>query len=208
MSPFHAMLRAALPITVIGLGLSIAPAIETTLRGWGDYRFGMTPDQTRALPGISWSELKSLPDGSIQYMNALAATRIEGHDFQVGVYFDQDKKLKSISFTEVGTARPSSECERAFQDLLRTFETRYGSFSPQLKPGDAIGPSIIEWRPLPGGTSKYYVLTFGGHSVIGGHGDIGFLAAAWREFGRAWVKVQVQTDGEVGCVFRLTFQQD
>jgi hypothetical protein len=208
MSPFHAMVRAALPIAVIGLGLSMAAAIETTLQGWGEYRFGMTPDQTRTLPGTSWSDLKSLPDKSIHYMNALAATRIEGHDFQAGVYFDKDKKLKSISFTEIGTTRPSSECERGFQDLLRNFETRYGSFSPQLKPGDAIRPSIIELRPLPGGTSKYYVLTVGGHSVVGGHGDIGFLAAAWREFGRAWVRVQIRTDGEGGCDFKLTFQQD
>ena len=208
MSPFSSIVRAVLAIAVIGLSVSMAAAIETTLQGWGDYKFGMTPDQIRALPGTSWSELKSLPDGAIHYMNALAATKIEGHDFQVGVYFDTDKKLKSISFTEIGTARPSSECERGFQDVLRTFETRYGSFSPQLKPSDAIKPSAIEWRSLAGSTSKYYVLTAGGHSVIGGHGDIGFLAAAWREFGRAWVKVQIQTDGEGSCVFRLTFQQD
>lgn len=208
MSPLYAMFRAALPIAVISLGLSIAAAIETTLQGWGDYRFGMTPDQTRALLGTSWSDLKSLPDGSIHYMNALASTRIEGHDFRVGIYFDKDKKLKSISFTEVGTARPSSECERGFQDLLRSFETRYGSFSPQLKPEDAIRPGTIEWCPLPGSTSKYYVLTVGGHSVIGGHGDIGFLAAAWREFGRAWVRVEIKTDGEGACEFRVTLQQD
>jgi hypothetical protein len=208
MRPLYAMVRAALPIVVFGFGLSVSAASETTLQGWGDYRFGMTPDQIRTLPGTAWSELKSLPDGAIHYMNALAATKIEGHDFQFGVYFDTDKKLKSISFTEVGTVRPSSECERGFQDLLRTFEMHYGSFSPQLKPGDAIKPSVIEWRSLPDGTSKYYVLTAGGHSVIGGHGDIGFLAAAWREFGRAWVKVQIQTDGEGSCVFRLTVQQD
>jgi hypothetical protein len=208
MNSLYAMFRAALLIAVISLSLSIAAAIETTLQGWGDYRFGMTPDQTRALPGTSWSDLKSLPDGLIHYMNALAATRIEGHDFRVGVYFDKDKKLKSISFTEVGTARPSSECERGFQDLLRSLETRYGSFSPQLKPEDTVRPSTIEWRPLPGSSSKYYVLTVGGHSVIGGHGDLGFLAAAWREFDRAWVRVQIKTDGEGSCEFRLTLQQD
>jgi hypothetical protein len=202
------MFRAALPIAAFSLGLSIAGAIETTLQGWGDYRFGMTPDQTRALPGASWSDLGSFPDGSIHYMTALASSRIEGHDFRVGVYFDKDKKLKSINFIEVATARPSAECERGFQDLLRSFEARYGSFSPQLKPADAVRPSTIEWRSLPASTSQYYVLTVGGHGVIGGHGDIGFLAAAWREFGRAWVRVQIKTDGEGGCEFRLTLQQD
>jgi len=209
MNPIHAMGRAGLPIAAtVGLGLSIAAAVETTLPGWGDYRFGMTPEQIRALPDTSWSNLKSLPDGSIHYMTALTPTRIEGHDFHAGVYFNADKKLKSISFIELLTSSPSSECERRFQDLLRTFETHYGSFSPQLRPEDAIKPNTIEWRSLPGSTSQYYVLTVSTHSVIGGHGDIGFIAAAWREFGLAWVKVQLQTDGEDSCALRLTFQKD
>ena len=202
------ILRATLPLVSIGLSLPIAAALETTLQGWENYRFGMTPDQTRALSGTSWSDLKSLPDGSIQYMIGLTTVRIEGHDFHIGVYFDKDQKLKSIGLAEVATARPSSQCEREFQDLLRSFEARYGIFSPQLKPDDVTRPNSIEWRPLPGGNSTYYVLTAGGHSVIGGHGEIGYLAAAWREFGRAWVRLQITTNGDGACEFRITFQQD
>src|ERR1700680_3046464 len=101
MSPFSSIVRAVLAIAVIGLSVSMAAAIVTTLQGWGNYKFGMTPDQIRALPGTSWSELKSLTDGALQYMNALTAIKIEGHDFRVGVYFDPDKKLNSINFTEV-----------------------------------------------------------------------------------------------------------
>ena len=31
-------------------------AAEPALDGWDQYKFGMTPDQVRAIPGITWDE--------------------------------------------------------------------------------------------------------------------------------------------------------
>lgn len=160
----------------------------------------MTPDQVRALPGTSWSGLETRSGraiGTIHFMKGLSTTRVEGHDFKASVYFDEARKLQSITLTEAVAARPFAQCERGFHGLLRSFEGRYGSFSPHLKPGKQLGANI-EWHALPGSSSKYFVLTSGTASI----------GEARRRFGPAWMSVKFDADDKGSCEFALTFQRD
>jgi hypothetical protein len=183
---------------VVGLSLTSAVAVETSLQGWGDYRFGMTPDQVRALPGSSWSRLETKPGLGFFYMNGISTTSIEGRNFKALVTFDGGKKLlKSVTFTEAEAIRPFSECERGFQDLLRKFETRYGSFSPDIKPKKELG-ATVEWRTLSGGTSKYLILRPDSGN--------GFHLEAKRHFAQASVMVYVDAGGN-NCKINIEFNQ-
>jgi hypothetical protein len=101
---------AAALLILISFNLTGSATAETRLRGWGNLQFGMTPDQVRALPGMSWSKLET--KGPYHFMNAVTTTKIEDHDFKTAAYFDNNRRLTSVSFNEVGGIRPSMACFR------------------------------------------------------------------------------------------------
>src|SRR5258707_989020 len=131
MQPFRSYIRTALALAIIGLGISAANAIE-------GFRFGMSQNQLRSLPGSSWSALQTTQGSTLAlgWMTGLRTTTIEGYEFKFDVYLRKNKAW-GITFAQVGAARPILQ-RSEFHDLMQRLKMRCTSFSPELKPEDAV----------------------------------------------------------------------
>ena len=125
-------------------------ALET-LDGWGGYKFGITPDQVRAVPGQSFGEYRvaKIDDENVGSMAAQKSATINGISYTLVVHFRPLLRLSNISLTnQTKGSRP--DCEKRFLNLLSQVEKRYGGFSavdPQ-HPQDAQDqiPSLLVWK--------------------------------------------------------------
>jgi hypothetical protein len=189
--------RSALSIGITFLSLNVASAIENTLEGWDHYKFGMTPDQVRAIPGRSWLRLETYPGSAgtpneLHFMISGEPVSFAELNFQLTTYYKK-KGLVEITLKDSAKILDRSACEQAFQDLLRKSEARYGFFSPTDRPVKNQS-SEAEWRILPGSTSKYlFTKMTAGSLVIG----------AERQFPSARVQVTMISEksscsGEIG----------
>jgi hypothetical protein len=140
MRPFRSYIRTTLAMTIIGLGISAAEAIE-------DFRFGMTPIQLRSLPGSSWSALETTQDRTLAvgWMKGLRTTTIEGYEFRFEVSLRKNKAHR-ITFAQVRSARPVLQ-RSEFQELMQRLKMRCTSFSSKLKPEDVV--AFIPTDPSP-----------------------------------------------------------
>src|SRR6185437_6539825 len=138
--PDHRM-RAFKVLAVISCLLAASgPAIaQSKLDGWGQFKFGMTPDEARGVPGVSWKP--GAKTATVTAMESLPMTSEYGPDTHVALAFNPDQKLREIRlfFTDMQSA---TDCEKAFQKTLTSFGAKYGAFAGSAKddwsvPGDA-----------------------------------------------------------------------
>ncbi len=153
-------LAASVPIISFLAG---APASAQTLDGWQGFKFGLSPDQARKVPGFQFGRYsrKNLMD---QNQGAMASTKpviINGMGFKFDLWFNAFERLYEIALqNQKITTR--AECEIGFISLLATQEKAYGEFKPvytarKAREGDQM-PLAIEWRKA-GGPSQYQLAT-------------------------------------------------
>ena len=154
---------------VLGLSALGAQAQQVTeIDGWQSYKFGMTPDEARAVPRLDWGKLDhstfalDANAAALPAMTSITTIKRAGHSFAIELSFDQDK-LENVTLrtTNEDTIpfRRRSECVERFEDLLRDFEHRYGPFIPfqSAHPTERVGAmdQSIEWRTLSDSASQY-----------------------------------------------------
>ena len=136
-----------------------APGLE----GWGAFKFGMSPDQARAVPGQSFGRYgaKNLLD---QMAGAMASKKPEvifGVSYTLDLYFNSFQALNEISLQNEKTLS-QSDCQDRFLLLLGQLEKTYGPFLPvypeQKKNDQALLPISVEWKNSPG-ASRYQLAT-------------------------------------------------
>jgi len=170
--------------TAMGFILSLLPivgcannqAAETTLNGgWENYKFGMTPDQVRTVPGVSWLPLFTSNFGEkISLLTSRTPINRYGIDFgQTRLTFSADLKLTGIALTYAVGGKSPDDCEKEFRTLLPALEHRYGVFKPALPENDLHLPSAspIVWRDVLPSKSQYSsdtVQSFGAIGTISG----------------------------------------
>ena len=122
-----------------------------TLDGWGAYKFGMTPDQVRGVPGQSFGGFRvaKIDDENVGSMAAQKNPTINGISYTLIVHFHPLQKMSNISLANIAkTSQP--ECEKRFLTLLSQSEKSYGVFSPAdpQHPQDAQDrlPSSLVWK--------------------------------------------------------------
>jgi hypothetical protein len=95
--------------------------------GWGQFRFGMTPEQAHAVPGFSWQRDINIP--TMAMMFSLPMTSEYGPNTNVSLSFNGDKKLNDIRLS-AGDTRSAANCEKSFLDTLGRLDRKYGAFAP------------------------------------------------------------------------------
>src|SRR5215475_14540034 len=126
-------MRRSMLLLLVLLGLC-APASAETLDGWDKLKFGMTPDQVRAVPGMSWNDLVKLPvPGGISTMDTKAVvTGLAGEKFTVRLTFDGASKLNGIDLVSVRSLE-EKPCRALTHKLVAGGELAYGPFMPDPK---------------------------------------------------------------------------
>ena len=167
MQPFRTYIRTVLSLAIIGFGISAANAIE-------GFRFGMSQNQLRSLPGSSWSALETTQDRTltIGWMKGLRTTTIEGYEFRIEVSLRKNKAW-GITFAQVRPARPVLQ-KSEFQELMQRLKMRCTSFSPKLKPEDAV--AFIPTDPSPIGDDHLVKV-----SIAAGDNSCSFYLLLQRE---------------------------
>src|ERR1700743_2331963 len=117
---------------ILAVAATAALAVDAqVLDGWGALRFGMSPDQARSVPGLSFG--KYSPKDLLQRnLGAMASTKpglIDGIPYKFDLFFNSYSALYEIGlWNEKPTAR--AECEARFLTLLGGLEKSYGGFAP------------------------------------------------------------------------------
>jgi hypothetical protein len=143
-------------------GAAPAPAAES-LDGWGGLKFGMSPDQARSVPGLSFGRFgaKNLMNQNAGAMGANKGTLINGITYTMDLFFNAYEALNEISMQNQKTIS-MADCQDRFLILLGQQEKSYGAFLPvypeQKKNDQAELPISIEWKTSPG-ASRYQLAT-------------------------------------------------
>ena len=130
---------------------------QTTLDGWDAYKFGMSPDQVRTIPGKTWGRLNR-SGAKCAYMDSYDLAEFAGDSCVVSFKFDPlDKRVRCELFT---TDLSAESCKSCFLKWLQACEEQYGAFSPyDSQPGAGVDA-------LPGGRSRYSVHRIDNDNVI------------------------------------------
>lgn len=177
--------------------------------GWGGYKFGMSPDQARAVPGRSWGPLKGAEP--IALMEALKPVTQNGVSYDLSLWFRPASTLDQI-FLSSSKTTTWEECGQIFLAALKHGESDYGAFAPlraDAKPVSVEGgvTSSVELHDVPDAKSRYQLL----HTI---EKEIPFYAFDARrvEEGKSFaissdwsVKQKGQTKGE--CFTKLNYEK-
>jgi hypothetical protein len=154
-----------------GAAMLIAAAIpnawagDDVLDGWEKYKFGMTIEQVRAVPGIAWGETQTeeVKAGEeviakFTFLKATAPVKIGTHAYDLRIDFKPDIGLTLIGFEDKTAAKSTTACERRFTDALGALERRHGQFTAREKVGKTptpFGALDLTWHNAPTGSSTY-----------------------------------------------------
>jgi hypothetical protein len=190
------------------MAASAAWAVDAqTLEGWGGLHFGMSPDQARAVPGLSFGRY-SAKDLLQRNLGAMASTKpglIGGVPYKFDLFFNAYSALYEIAlWNEKPTNR--AECETRFLTLLGGLEKNYGGFAPvypvRQKNDQEQIPTSVEWIGKP---ARYALATvYMGQetaSVWNGRRDIG-----GRTVDAAAVWSAPKDDAQAMCLTEITFK--
>jgi len=131
-----------------------AGASNQTLDGWGPLKFGMSPDQARAVPGFSFGRYtaKDLLERNLGAMASKKPALIGGVPYNFNLFFNAFSSLYEIGmWNEKDSSH--ADCQIAFLALLGGLEKNYGAFAPvypERKKNDQDQlPMSIEWIGTP-----------------------------------------------------------
>jgi hypothetical protein len=152
-----------LPSYMIFATLLVIPALGAQgLDGWSGYKFGMSPDAARAVPGMIFGpySAKNLMDQNVGAMGAKKDAMVNGLPYVLDLFFDSAQKLNEITLdNEKKAAQP--DCEQTFLTLLAQMEKIHGGFLPvnpqRQKNASDTPPASLVWKSQ--GASRYQLAT-------------------------------------------------
>lgn len=160
------MLRSVLALALGASFLLSAPALgqtAQTLDGWQGFKFGLSPDQARKVPGAEFGRYsrKNLLDQNQGAMASKQPATINGMGFKFDLWFNAFEHLYEIALQNQKVIT-RAECEMGFLTLLAAYEKTHGEFKPvytarKANEKDQL-PVAIEWRKA-GGPSQYQLAT-------------------------------------------------
>jgi hypothetical protein len=134
----------------------------TALDGWGGYKFGMSPDAARAVPGQTFGpySAKNIWNENKGAMGAKTEPVIDGVPYALNLFFNDTSKLNGISL-EHEKKSSLGDCGGAFLTLLAQQEKSYGGFNPvdpeHKRDQTKTPPTSLEWKAQGG--SRYELAT-------------------------------------------------
>lgn len=156
---------------VLGWAMVLVPAApgawaaDDVLEGWDQYKFGMTIEQVRAVPGVAWGETQheevKLYDVKFTFLEAAAPAKIGTGTYNLRIDFKPDVGLTRIGLEDKTPVKSIAACERKFTNALSELERRHGALGTNSKVGKTdtpFGTLNNTWRNAPTGSSKYSYL--------------------------------------------------
>jgi hypothetical protein len=136
------------------LAMTASAASAQTLEGWGALKFGISPDQARAVPGLAFGRYsaKDLLERNLGSMPSTKPALIGGVAYNFNLFFTAYSTLYEIGmWNETNSSR--ADCQAAFLALLGGLEKNYGAFAPvypvrKRNDQDQL-PMSIEWIGTP-----------------------------------------------------------
>src|ERR1700722_3361438 len=157
------MPRALQKITMAAgiLAMAAFTASAQTLEGGCALKFGMSPDQARALPGLAFGRYtaKDLLERNLGAMASTKPALIGGVPYNFNLFFTAYSTLYEIGmWSEKNSSH--DDCQAAFLALLGGLEKNYGAFAPvypvRKKNDQDQLPMSIEWIGTP---PHYHLVT-------------------------------------------------
>ncbi len=159
--PRPAWIFASFALLLASLPMAKPALAAQPIDGWNGYKFGMSPDAARAVPGATFG-----PYSSKNLMNenvgAMASKKVllNGRDYTLDLYFDASQKLdRAFLQNQINGSQP--DCEKRFLDLVGLLEKTYGTFlavNPQRARSEADKPPVsLVWKKA--GASSYQLST-------------------------------------------------
>jgi hypothetical protein len=155
------MKKAAFIFAIALLGT--APVLAATpLDGWNGYKFGLSPDAARAVPGMVFGpySAKNLMNEDKGAMAAKKDVSLYSFAWTLDLFFNAGQKLDAINL-ENERKFSRQDCEKNFLTVLTQLEKSYGALTavnPERKRNDAdTPPTSLEWRMW--GASRYQFAT-------------------------------------------------
>lgn len=146
-----------LPLLVL-IGLTAPAFAAGALDGWNAYKFGMSPDAARAVPGQVFGPYnpKNLWNENKGAMAAKKESVLYGQGWTLNLFFDSNAKLNGIGLENERKAS-REDCEKNFLSVLSALEKTQGGLAPvnpERKRLDSdTPPTSLEWRVA--GASRY-----------------------------------------------------
>jgi hypothetical protein len=132
------------------------------LDGWNGYKFGMSPDAARAVPGQTFGPYssKNLMNENKGAMAAKKESPLYGLSWALNLFFDSNGKMNALSLeNEKKSSRDA--CEKTFLNVLAQLEKSYGGLSPvnpeRKRKETDTPPTSLEYRLQ--GASRYQFAT-------------------------------------------------
>ena len=135
------MLRPA--FLCLALSASIIPALaDAKLDGWDKYKFGMSPDQVRAVPGAAWNDLNKIPmPGGLAIMDSKAPIAAFDNKYAVHLTFDGGNHLILVDLgRSMEIQQPA--CNAQSQKLVLAAEQAYGPLQPDTSLIKSYTPGV------------------------------------------------------------------
>ena len=150
----------------IAAALGVTPALAALpLDGWGAYKFGLSPDAARAVPGQVFGPFnpKNLWNENKGAMGAKKPSLLFGQPWALNLFFDSREKLNGISLeNEKKSSRDA--CEKTFLGTLAQMDKSYGGFAPVNPERKRVEtdkpPTSLEWRAQGGSRYQFAAVSF------------------------------------------------
>jgi hypothetical protein len=137
-------MRRLLLVSAVLLAAAMPALAQTPLDGWDKLKFGMTPDQVRGQPGITWDDLVKLPvPGGLSIMDSKAPVPgMAGEKFTARLTFDGASKLQQVDLVTI-RGLEEKPCMAFTHKLVAGAEQVYGPFAPDRKLVQSDTPDIV-----------------------------------------------------------------
>lgn len=156
------MPRPAWILASFALLLAMPALAAQPIDGWNGYKFGLSPDAARAVPGgivFGPYSAKNLMNEDVGAMSSKRAM-LNGRAYTLDLFFDASQKLnRAYLENQITASRP--DCEKRFLDLVALMEKSYGRFlavNPQRQRNAADTPPVsLVWKKQ--GANSYQLST-------------------------------------------------
>lgn len=123
---------------------------EEELAGWGKYRFGMTIEEAKAVPGLAFEDgysEEALPEKRLRSTNE---AQIEGMPFHASLTFWTGEGhsggwLKQVHLFWGSAHVGKAACQQKGADIQAKLETRYGPSTPRPAGGTTLIETQRNW---------------------------------------------------------------
>jgi hypothetical protein len=122
-----------------------AAAQASPVQAWSGYALGMSPDEVRAVPSVTWGVLHNSHALNEYWIDSTNTREIAGRPYNAQVFFEGGKALSDIIYAYDDPVSTRAGCEKSYLALLQEMHNTFGAFVPskaklidKLEPNETV----------------------------------------------------------------------